>query len=74
MELERYARRDHVRDQATAAVREGREVTVASRDQILAEIRRTAAENGGRPLGKQQFSRATGLSEYAVNQFWPNYS
>lgn len=47
---------------------------MASREQILAEIRRTAEENGGRPLGRLQFSRATGLSEYVVNQFWPNYS
>ena len=47
---------------------------MAARDQILAEIRRTAEGNGGRPLGKAQFNRLTGLSEYAVNQFWPNYS
>lgn len=30
---------------------------------ILAEIRRTAAENGGKPLGRQAFYRETGVSE-----------
>jgi hypothetical protein len=63
------------RDQTMAAMAEVREVSMAaSREQILAEIRRTAEENGGRPLGGKQFTRSTGLSEYAVHQFWRRYS
>jgi len=30
-----------------------------SREHILAEIRRTAAENGGKPLGKMRFAEVS---------------
>jgi len=33
------------------------------REQILSEIRRTAAENGGVPLSPDSFSLATGIKE-----------
>ncbi len=36
---------------------------MVSRDEILAEIRRCAAENDGRPLGKDLFERETGIRE-----------
>lgn len=29
---------------------------------IVAEIKRTAADNGGRPLGRTKFARLTGIS------------
>lgn len=41
------------------------------REDILAEIRRTAQENGGKPLGKVRFERATGIKEYEWQKFWP---
>jgi hypothetical protein len=33
------------------------------KEQILEEIKRTARENGGTPLGKQRFSRETGIKQ-----------
>lgn len=33
------------------------------RDFIIAEIKRTAAENGGRPLGRRRFAAETGIKE-----------
>lgn len=36
---------------------------IMNKEHILAEIRRTAAENGGEPLGKQRFYRDTGIKE-----------
>jgi hypothetical protein len=33
------------------------------RDYIIAEIRRTAAENGGTPLGRRRFAAETGIKE-----------
>jgi hypothetical protein len=33
------------------------------KDRILAEIRRTASENGGRPLGRLRFFAETGIRE-----------
>jgi hypothetical protein len=37
-----------------------------TREEILNEIRRTAAENGGKPLGRDRFLRITGITEYEV--------
>lgn len=44
-----------------------------TREEILNEIRRTAAENGGKPLGRERFERVTGISEYELNKHWPRY-
>lgn len=46
---------------------------MASRDQILTEIRRTAESNDGRPVGRGRFRELTGISDYAIAQHWANY-
>lgn len=44
------------------------------RNLILAEIRRLAAEQGGKPPGKQRFSTATGISEGSWNgKYWARW-
>lgn len=50
------------------------DVVVATKEEILEAIRRTAATNGGRPLGRGRFVRLTGITEYAMTQHWPKYS
>lgn len=47
---------------------------MASREEILSEIRRTAASNDGRPIGRGRFRELTGISDYAIAQHWANYS
>lgn len=46
-----------------------------SKDHIISEIRRTAQENGGRPLGRHRFEAETGIkqSDY-VGKFWARHS
>ena len=45
------------------------------KNQILAEIRRTAAENAGKPLGKKRFEAATGVSESDwLGRYWLRWS
>lgn len=44
-----------------------------TRDEILAEIRRTTAENGGVPLGRDRFENATGIKEHELWQYWPRF-
>jgi hypothetical protein len=51
----------------------GKDWAVASREEILNEIRRTATEHGGRPVGRDRFRELTGISDYAVAQHWATY-
>ncbi len=44
-----------------------------TKQQILEEIKRTAKENGGVPLGKGRFKDETGINEYECLKFWPNF-
>ncbi len=46
---------------------------MASRQEILSEIRRTAESNGGRPVGRGRFRELTGISDYAVAQHFATY-
>lgn len=41
---------------------------------ILDEMKRTAKENGGRPLGMKRFQVETGISAYEWSKHWPKYS
>src|SRR5580698_3211657 len=44
------------------------------REDILAEMKRTAKENGGKPLGRGRFKNVTGIGEYDWSKYWPRYS
>lgn len=47
---------------------------MGNRDDILSEIRRTAAENGGKPLGKRRFATETGIRESDwEGRFWARW-
>jgi hypothetical protein len=41
---------------------------------ILDEIRRTAATNGGKPLGQEGFASETGIKAYDWNKHWARWS
>jgi Meiotically up-regulated gene 113 len=43
------------------------------REVILGEMKRTAEENGGQPLGKGRFERATGIGEYDWLKYWSRF-
>ena len=43
------------------------------RDEILAAMKQTAAENGGKPLGKARFERATGIGESDWLRYWARF-
>jgi hypothetical protein len=46
-----------------------------TKDHILKEIRRTAEENGGVPLGRDRFFRETGIKESDwFGKYWPRWS
>jgi hypothetical protein len=44
---------------------------MVSREHVLAEIRRTAEENGGKPLGKARFAAVTGIRETDWSELFP---
>lgn len=44
-----------------------------SKEHILAEIRRTAQENGGKPLGRYQFADNTGILEGDWERYWARW-
>ncbi|OGJ68923.1 hypothetical protein A3J34_01855 [Candidatus Peribacteria bacterium RIFCSPLOWO2_02_FULL_51_10] len=44
-----------------------------TKDKILEEIKRTARENGGNPLGINQFSDKTGIKPYDWKKFWARF-
>jgi hypothetical protein len=44
-----------------------------TREEILAEVRRTTTENGGIPLGRSRFEHATGIKEYELLKYWPRF-
>jgi len=43
------------------------------KEDILAEIRRTAQENGGKPLGYKQFEYITGIKPYDWTKYWARF-
>lgn len=46
---------------------------MASKTDILGEIKRTALANGGKPLGMARFEQETGINEYEWGQYWPRF-
>jgi hypothetical protein len=48
---------------------------MVTKDEILAEIRRLAVENDGRPIGRDRFSRETGIRESEWSgRYWTRWS
>lgn len=43
------------------------------KDDILAEIKRTATENDGKPLGVARFEQVTGIRPYDWGKFWARF-
>ncbi len=44
-----------------------------TREEILNEIKRTAKENGGKPLGRTRFSKETEIGSYELGRYWEKY-
>jgi Meiotically Up-regulated Gene 113 (MUG113) protein len=44
-----------------------------TKQQILDEIKRTAKENGGTPLGMARFEKETGISTYDWGKYWARF-
>jgi hypothetical protein len=47
---------------------------MATKEEILSEIRSTARANGGVPLGAKRFSVNTGIKTAEVYKYWPRWS
>jgi hypothetical protein len=45
-----------------------------TREHVIAEIRRTAEENGGKPLGRYRFADDTGIRPGDWLRYWPRWS
>ncbi|MGD0197241.1 MAG: GIY-YIG nuclease family protein [Solirubrobacteraceae bacterium] len=45
-----------------------------TKDEILGEIRRTAAENAGVPVGWRRFQQMTGIKPYDWGKYWARFS
>jgi hypothetical protein len=46
---------------------------MATKQQILAEIKRTAQKNGGKPLGAARFEKETGIKSYDWAKYWARF-
>lgn len=46
---------------------------MSDKAKIIEEIRRTAAENGGTPLGRLRFEAATAIRPHEWMRFWPSF-
>lgn len=44
------------------------------RDYIISEIRRTAAQNGGKPLGRLRLESEAGIKMHHWQRYWPRYN
>src|ERR1035437_3272550 len=44
-----------------------------NKEDILAAIRRTTEENGGKPLGLRRFEQATGIKPYDWSKYWARF-
>ena len=44
-----------------------------SKQQILNEIRRTTAENGGKPLGAARLEKEAGINAYTWGKYWARF-
>ena len=44
-----------------------------TKQDILNEIKRTAKENGGKPLGVSMFEKETGIKPYDWGQYWARF-
>lgn len=44
-----------------------------NRETIIAEIKRTAAVNGGKPLGRERFQAETGIRKHEWERFWARW-
>ena len=44
-----------------------------NKQEIIEEIRKTAKENGGKPLGTARFEKETGINPYQWGKYWPRF-
>lgn len=47
--------------------------TMPTQEEIIKDIKRTAEENGGTPLGATRFQRETGISSYEWGKHWARF-
>lgn len=45
-----------------------------TKEEILNEIKRTAKENGGKPLGEKRLLDETGIRSWDWGRYWPKYA